>query len=315
MKKTLLVAICIILLTGCKSVKLDNGENAIVTFKEGGISAQELYDELKDAYGATKVVDLIDNFLLKDKYKSTSEEKDYVNQSVKSAQEAAEKYGVDLETYVSYYYGVSTEKAFRNLIALNYKRSEWTKDYSKELVSDKQINDYYETETVGDMTLSHILISIDAKDSDTDEQKKEAETKAYNEAKDIIAKLKEGKDFSTLAKEFSDDEDTKKNGGALGKVNVSDYSDEVIESAKDLKVGSYSETPVKSTYGYHIIYKTAQDEKPELNDELKDEIRGIVGAELAEESGFQAKALTALREKNEMKFVDTDLEKAFNKTN
>ena len=39
----------------------------------------------------------------------------------------------------------------------------------------------------------------------------------------------------------------------------------------------------------------------------------IVGNEIAQESNFYVKALKALREKNEMKFKDTTLEKEFNK--
>ena len=45
MKKTILVLASILLLTGC-STKLSNGENAIVTFKEGGISSNDLYKVL-----------------------------------------------------------------------------------------------------------------------------------------------------------------------------------------------------------------------------------------------------------------------------
>ena len=35
-----------------------------------------------------------------------------------------------------------------------------------------------------------------------------------------------------------------------------------------MKDGSYSTTPIKSAQGYHIVYRTSQDEKPELNEEL-----------------------------------------------
>ena len=49
MKKKVLLIICtMLLMTVCgKDVKLVNGENAIVTFKEGGISSNQLYDVLK----------------------------------------------------------------------------------------------------------------------------------------------------------------------------------------------------------------------------------------------------------------------------
>ena len=42
-------------------------------------------------------------------------------------------------------------------------------------------------------------------------------------------------------------------------------------------------------------------------------LKTIVGNEIAQEPNFYVKALKALREKNEMKFKDTALEKEFNK--
>ena len=85
MKKKLLIAFCtLLLITGCRDVKLKDGENAVVTFKNGGISSDQLYKTLKDAYGAEKIMDLMDTYLLKDKYKETQEEKDYIKQTIKS---------------------------------------------------------------------------------------------------------------------------------------------------------------------------------------------------------------------------------------
>ncbi len=309
--KTLVLIGCVILLAGCGGVKLDNGENAIVSFDEGGISAQDLYDVLKETYGAENVVNLIDKYLLEKKYKTTSDETKYVNQSVDTVNEAITKYNTDFDTYVYYYYGVANKEAFKNYVALNYKRSLWIEDYGQEVVTDTQINDYYETETVGDMTLSHILITSEATDSMSDDEKAEAKTKALNEAKEIITKLQAGSDFAELAKEYSKDDTTASSGGSLGKVNTGDYADEVIDAAKDLEVGSYTTTPVLSSYGYHIIYKTAQDDKPELDDTLKTEIRATVGKEISSESSFYMTAMKALREKNGMKFEDAELEKSY----
>ena len=309
--KTFLLIGCIVFLTACGETKLENGENAIVTFGKGGISAENLYEVLKETYGAENIVNLIDKYLLEQKYETTTEETNYIKQSVSSAKEAASNYNTDFNSYVYYYYGVSNEKAFKEYISLNYKRSLWIEDYGQEVVTDTQINDYYKTETVGDMTLSHILITSEATDNMTDEEKTEAKTTAYNKAKEIIEELQAGGDFAKLAKDNSKDGETASNGGSLGKVNVGDYADEVIESAKKLEVGSYSTIPVESTYGYHIIYKTAQDDKPELDDTLKTEIRAIIGKEISSDKTFYMTAMKALREKNDMKFKDSELEKAY----
>ena len=312
-KKIFFVLACVFLLAGCNNVKLTNGENAVVTFTEGGISSDELYKSLKESYGAERLMNLIDNKLLNEKYETSTEEKSYINQTVKTTKDAAKKVNADFDLYLAYNYGLKNESEFRDYLSLNYKRSLWAEEYAEETVTDKQIQEYYETEVVGDIDASHILITVDTKDNATEEEKKTAEQKAYDKAKDIIEKLKKGEDFSKLAKEYSKDSTTASKGGSLGKINKGDYADEVFEALKNLKDGSYSTSPVKSSYGYHIVYRTSQDKKAELNDELTKEIKTTIGKEIADESGFSVKALKALREKNNMKFEDTELEKEFEK--
>ena len=258
-------------------------------------------------------MNLIDSKLLNEKYETSTEEKSYINQTVKTTKEAAKKVNADFDLYLAYYYGLKNESEFRDYLSLNYKRNLWAEEYAEETVTDKQIKEYYETEVVGDIDASHILITVDTKDNATEEEKKTAEQKAYDKAKDIIEKLKKGEDFSKLAKEYSKDSTTASKGGSLGKINKGDYADEVFEALKNLKDGSYSTSPVKSSYGYHIVYRTSQDKKAELNDELTKEIKTTIGKEIADESGFSVKALKALREKNNMKFEDTELEKEFEK--
>lgn len=312
-KKIFFVLTCVFLLAGCNNVKLTNGENAVVTFTEGGISSDELYNSLKESYGAERLMNLIDSKLLNEKYETTTEEKSYINQTVKSTKEAAKKVNADFDLYLTYYYGLKNESEFRDYLSLNYKRSLWAKEYAEETVTEKQIKEYYETEVVGDIDASHILITVDTKDGATEEEKKSAEQKAYDKAKEIIEKLKKGEDFSKLAKEYSKDSTTASKGGSLGKINTGDYADEVFEALKNLKDGSYSTSPVKSSYGYHIVYRTSQDKKAELDDNLTKEIKTTIGKEIVAESGFSVKALKALREKNNMKFEDTTLEKEFEK--
>ena len=312
-KKIFFVLACVFLLAGCNNVKLTNGENAVVTFTEGGISSDELYNSLKESYGAERLMNLIDSKLLNEKYETTTEEKSYINQTVKSTKEAAKKVNADFNLYLTYYYGLKNESEFRDYLSLNYKRSLWAKEYAEETVTEKQIKEYYETEVVGDIDASHILITVDTKDGATEEEKKSAEQKAYDKAKEIIEKLKKGEDFSKLAKEYSKDSTTASKGGSLGKINTGDYADEVFEALKNLKDGSYSTSPVKSSYGYHIVYRTSQDKKAELDDNLTKEIKTTIGKEIVAESSFSVKALKALREKNNMKFEDTTLEKEFEK--
>ena len=306
MKKILIFCLCALLLTGCGDVKLENGENAIVSFNNGdGITAQDLYDELKEMYGVNYLVNLIDAKLLDLEYEETTEELEYVQQIVDSVKSES---GDEFIDYIEYYYGVNSEEAFEDYIRLNYRRSLWIEDYAREIVTDKQIEDYYNDVYVGDMEVSHILITSDATSDMTDDEKKAAETEAYNKAKEIIEKLNNGEDFDTLAKENSDDSGTASDGGVVGTVNYGmNYDEDFVDAAAALEEGKYSSTPVKTQFGYHIIYKTKQNEKESLEDST-DTIREIIANEsLNNNTLLYSEALEALREKYEMNIVDSDL--------
>ncbi len=311
-KKILIIIACLLFISGCKDVKLENGENAIVTFKEGAISSQDLYSLLKKRYGGDVITDLIDSYLLNKKYETTSEEKEYISQGVKTVKKLAESANTTLETYIKLYYGLTSEEDLEDYLSLNYKRSLYAEEYAKSIVSEKQIKDYYNNYVYGDVEASQILITVDASSTATDEEKTKAEEKALKTAKEVIKKLNNGGDFAALAKEYSKDQTSSSNGGSLGKVNTGDLASEALDALRQLKDGSYTKTPVKSSDGYHILYRKSMDEKQELTDELTEEIKTTIGSELQQEDGFTAKALTALRTESEMKFIDTYLEEKYN---
>lgn len=318
MKKKLLITLCgILLLSGCKDAKLKDGENDLVTFKGlDAISTNALYEELKNQYGAETITNMVDTFLLEEKYDSTNEEKQYVKQQVKSAEEAAKSMGVNLDLYLTYYYGVTSKDAYEKQLVLDYRRGVYATEYAKENVTETEINEYYEKEVFGDIEASQILISVDTSTSATDEEKTSATEKAKKEAEEVIKKLKDGEDFATLAQKYSDDALTAKNGGSLGKVNKDDVSENVINALVALKDGEYSKTPVEDTTGYYILFRTSQDEKPELTDELKETITTTVAEETAKNTqNYKYIAMKALREKNEMNINDSALKKAYDKLN
>ena len=306
-KKILIGLVCLLLVCGCKDVKLTDGKNAIVTFKEGGISSDDLFKVLKEKYGADELVNLIDKYLLDKKYESTPEENNYVNQNVKTLEDAAKEANVSLETYISAYYNLKSKDELKDYLRLNYKRNTWVSDYAKESVTEKQINEYYESKIYGDVEASQILITVNSSSDASEADKTKAEKAALEEANKVIKELKSGKDFAELAKKYSKDQSSASNGGSLGKVNDGDLAEEALDAVRKLKDGTYTTTPVKSSYGYHILYKTSQDAKPELDDTVKDDIKTKVGEEISKEDGFSTKALKALREQNEMKIIDTDL--------
>ncbi|MBQ3141917.1 MAG: peptidylprolyl isomerase [Bacilli bacterium] len=310
-KKLGILLICLLFIGGCTEAKLIDGEEAIVTFNEKedeGITAEELYSKLKEVYGINHLVDMIDTYLLEKEYEETDEEKNYVNQILSSIKDSAKTNNYNYEDYIKATYGVANEKGLKEYISLNYKRSKYTEDYAKTLVTDKQINEYYEKYTIGDIEASHILITADVDSNATDEEKTKAEEAAKKTAEEIIKKLDAGEDFATLAKEYSDDTGSAENGGELGYFNRGVMDEAFEEAAVALEKGKYSKTPVKSSFGYHIIYKTNQKDKPSLKD-AKETIIETISKELIETDSttIYFDALKDLREKNKLNFVDSDL--------
>lgn len=310
-KKAILLVIVLGLMTGCGTAKLSDGKESVVTFKDNaGISAETLYEKLKDKHGVEVLVNLIDTELLSKEYSKTDSEQDYVDNMFNSYKK---QWGDNFKSYMAYYFGVSTEDELKEYIRLNYRRNAWTEDYAKQQVTDKEINDYYKDYVVGDITASHILIASEATDKMSDSEKKAAEEKALKLAKEIIEKLKKGEKFEDLAKEYSDDSSNSEKGGVLSTFNDRSTLDKnFLESAIKLEVGKYSTTPVKSQYGYHIIYKTKQEDKPELDKVKTSVIAKIANEKIENDSSFASKALVALREKYEMNITDSKLESNYN---
>lgn len=71
-------------------------------------------------------------------------------------------------------------------------------------------------------------------------------------AEQIIAKLDNGADFATLAKKKSIGPSGKA-GGQLGWFKPSDMVDPFAQAVKKLNTGEFTEEPVKSRYGWHVI--------------------------------------------------------------
>ena len=72
------------------------------------------------------------------------------------------------------------------------------------------------------------------------------------EAKDIVAKIKKGEKFEELAK-VSMDPGSKDKGGDLDWNTPASYVKEFSDALTKLEKGKYTEVPVKSQFGFHVI--------------------------------------------------------------
>ena len=87
--------------------------------------------------------------------------------------------------------------------------------------------------------------------------------------------------------------------------------DEFENAVVALEVGKYSTEPVKSTYGYHIILKVDQKDKPKLK-EVKNEILDtLVTEKLNNDSSLRYKALYEIRKEAGLEIHDDSTKKQY----
>lgn len=320
MKKKLLICLAVLGLTsGCGKVStLPNGNDALVSFSNTnlGISAGDLYSEVKGT-ALSKLIDMIDTKILLDKYPDKSSDADkYVNEQYDliktNFKDDKGKFDEEaLKEQIYAYYGITDIDKFKDIIRLNYYRTEAVNDYAKKSVTDKQIQKYYDENVYGDISCKHILITPAVTDNMSDEDKTKADKEALQKAKDIIKKLKNGESFDDLAKEYSDDTSNKDKGGDLGYFNTGDMLEEFEKAAFALKKGKYTTTPVKTKYGYHIILKTDEKEKPSLEDKKEEIIKTLADDAKSKDTALSINALVELRKEYGMNIEDDEMSKLY----
>ena len=308
---------CVLLLGGCgKVATLKNGEDAVVKMSgDLSISANDLYKEMKEANGLSTLLSIMDKKVLETEFKDQLKDAEEYGQAM--AQQVLAMYGE--ETILQYY--TSVDKfldEYAESYKTNYLKDHAKEEYAKSLITDKQIEKYYKDEAVGDIEISRILITSDAKSDATDDEKKAAEETAKKTAKEVISKLDEAKSkkedlaakFVELVKEYSKDEASKANDGKLEKLNKNSLSnkyDELIDAAYKLNEGDYSTEVITTSDGYEVIYVNKVYEKDTLEN-LKDSIVEVLATRMEEEvATISIDADEYYRNKYEMKFEDEEL--------
>lgn len=317
MKKTLtiLVVVLLILTTGCsKNTKLKGGEKDLVTFNDSklNISTNDLYEKLKDKYGINFLIDMLDEKILNKEYPDSDSINDYVNIQVNSLK----NYHKTESEFLKYInnYGYKNEEELKEYFKLNYKRNLSVKDYLKTLITDDDINSYYENKITGDIEAKHILIEVKTTDSMTEDEKRTTKEEALKKANEAITKLNDGKTFDEVVKEYTDDDATKNNGGLMGFVNPTKLDDVTRQELTKLEEGKYSTTPVETEYGYEIFLRVSSKDKPELKEVKTYIIETLANEKLTKDSKLQYKGLEYIRDKYGFKINDEDLEVYYENT-
>ena len=305
----IITVIVVIIIWPKRIATLKDGTQPILTVNNKTYTADDLYNDMKDAYSINILINSLDKMILDEKYKEDNEMNDSVKQTAEYYYSMYEQYqNITKEQFLENN-GFKSEKEFLEYLKLDYRRNLYYDEYVESLISDKDIEKYYKDEVFGDVNSKHILVSV-SKDDTSENEKELSDEDAKKLANEIIDKLNKGTSWDDVIAEYKD----KITNEDLGYRAFNASLDAAyLKEMKNLEVNTYSKTPILSSYGYHIVYKIDQKDKPELKDVKEDIINILVEEKKNDDSNLYQKALINLRKEAKLEFKDTDLGEKYNK--
>lgn len=319
MKKRLLVLpLCALLLvtTACgkNTPTLKDGKQVVASVEGKDFTAEELYEDLKGNYGYDALLLMIDFYIANEEIEDSKDITDYAQKVVDYYKEYAEYNKVDLAYFLQYYVGikgVTTEEDFKEYVTNDYKRSLAILKYIGDTFTDEEIKTYYDENYSDKLTVKHILLEFDENTTDDKDE-------AYEKAVSLIAQLNAVKDnkeelntlFEKLAKEYSADS-SYANGGLIDPFVMGDVVTEFWDASNALSDNTYTATPVKTKFGYHIILKVGSEDQESLEDAKEDIKSALAEKKSAADELLQYTAMHELRKKYKLTIYDTDLDNSY----
>lgn len=270
--------------------QLKNGEEKVVSIDNYTITADTLYESLKNMGSVYIIINEIDAKILDNLYETTDEMIEEVTSEANYyLNTASNYYGYSVTAFLSSN-GFTSFEDFKNNLILEYKRNLYLTDYLKKEITEEEVKNFYNNLT-GAMSGKYILID----DLDT--------------TKKILADLKSGKTYSEIINIYND----KINIKALKNIEFdSNIEDEIYEELKNLEVNSYSNNYFNLNDKYVVVFKDDEIEKASLKD-LNERIKIYLTEEkINQDDGTIAnEILNDLREKYNLHFFDTSIEKEY----
>ena len=269
--------------------ELEDGTQPVVEINGEIITADDLYNELKQGSGLTALLNLIDNKILENMYDVEDEAAEY-------AKNQSEYYYSIYESYYGYTKnefldanGFADEDAFITYLKDDYVVQKYYQEYLENLLTDKEIEEYYDESVFGDKTVN-IYYSAEEE----------------NDLESVRDALKDGATFDEIKSEYP--EITATELGTVSFNSTPNYSDAFNEQLLALETDEYSRVFEDDTYGHVVMSVTSVADKPSLED-AKDGIVEVLSAEKNEEDeNLYYKAFIELREENGIKFSKTSLQ-------
>jgi len=145
--------------------------------------------------------------------------------------QAAKKRGIDKEPDVQMQMDMARQAVLVRALFENEMKQHPVSDADLE----KQYNEFKASMGTNEYKVRHILVDKE------------------DDAKAIIAQLDKGGDFAAIAKEKSKDPGSKDNGGDLDWGPAGRYVKPFADAVQATPKGTYTKTPVKTDFGYHVI--------------------------------------------------------------
>ena len=154
-----------------------------------------------------------------------------------------EEQGINLEELRAYYQeNLKSRMIMERLISKKFA--------SKIMISPIAVRDFYDENkdsiaiVPGRVKLSHILLPIVPSQAEM--------MRGFERATDVYKLLLTGGDFGVIAQEFSEDENSRRKGGMLGRIRRGETIEDFEAVVFDLKPGTVSQ-PFPTRLGYHIV--------------------------------------------------------------
>jgi len=147
-------------------------------------------------------------------------------------------------------------------------------------LTEAEVRDYYDAnaqrfEIPKTVEASHILIRLPADAAPA------AVEAAGRRIQEVLSLAREGKDFAELARQYSEDEGTRPQGGSLGAFPREAMIQPFADVAFSLPAGQISD-PVRTRFGFHLIRVAKVNEGRSRGfDEVKPEIESLLKRERA----------------------------------
>src|SRR5574344_1045401 len=210
----------------------------------------------------------------------------------------------ELYTKLNSSYGLNTlldlmdkkilEEKFIEYLKLDYRRELYYKEYMKNIITEEEINEYYEESIFGDIDTKYISLST------SDKNKKILE--------EILEKLENGATYDSLKDEYED-----VTFETLGYIKYSDSTDtNYLEELRKLENNTYSNNIIETSYGYTIVFRGEDKEKDTLKNTKEFIITKLTAKLETDDPYIKNKALIKLRKNSGIKFSDTEMEKKYN---